>query len=69
MKGGTIMTMITNITGQESTRELLKIRRLDKRNRMQKRVEQLFGETISFDSDLESTDDKITHAMFLPLAA
>ena len=63
------MTMITNITGQESTRELLKIRRLDKRNRMQKRVEQLFCETINLDSDLESSDDNITHAMFLPLAA
>ena len=63
------MTMITNITGRESTGELLELRRIDKRNRMQKRVEQMFGDVMNIRSESESTDDNITHAYLFPLAA
>lgn len=69
MKGGTIMTSTTNITRLDSTGDLLKLRRLDKRNRLHQRVEQLFGEVISPNFESDSTDDSITHAVIPPLTA
>ena len=68
MKGGIITTMTTDITGKESARDLMELRRIDKRNRLHKRVDQLFGDKMKDRSETESTDDNIAHAILFPIS-